>query len=99
MNRHALKDGLIIFDNGDKYWLKNGKPHREDGPAIEKGNGSKLWCKNGKLHREDGPAFEWDDEIKIWFLNGKQFPKFIFYIKVNIFDKFFNYMKRGICND
>ena len=60
-----------INDNGDKFWYMNGKPHREDGPAIEQINGSKIWCKNGKYHREDGPAIEWADGDKEWYLNNK----------------------------
>jgi hypothetical protein len=33
---------------GDKYWLLNGKRHREDGPAVEGANGTKEWWLNGK---------------------------------------------------
>jgi hypothetical protein len=51
-------------------WYKNGKLHREDGPAIEY-NGTKEWYKNGKLHREDGPAIEWTDGSESWYLNCK----------------------------
>ncbi len=45
-----------------KKWYKNGKRHREDGPAkikyyYKNGNKSKeQWYKNDKRHREDGPA-------------------------------------------
>jgi hypothetical protein len=39
--------------------LKNGKLHREDGPAVEYADGSKKWYLNGKLHREGGPAVEY----------------------------------------
>jgi hypothetical protein len=39
------------------YWYKNGKHHREDGPASIFADGSvRYWCKNGKKHRLDGPA-------------------------------------------
>ena len=36
----ARRNGLIEFENGDRYWYKDSKPHREDGPAIEYANGS-----------------------------------------------------------
>jgi len=56
---------------GDKIWLLNGIPHREDGPAIEYANGTKEWFLNGKRHREDGPAIERANGDKVWFLNNK----------------------------
>ena len=52
-------------------WYLNGKPHREDGPAIERSNGDKCWYLNGKKHREDGPAIEYVYGSKLWYLNGK----------------------------
>ena len=36
-----------VYENGDKRWRLNGKPHREDGPAIEYANGNKYWYLNG----------------------------------------------------
>jgi hypothetical protein len=48
-----------VNEYGTKRWFLNGKPHREDGPAIEYPDGSKFWYLNGKYHREDGPAIEW----------------------------------------
>jgi hypothetical protein len=36
-------------------WCKNGKLHREDGPACNFGAGPE-WFINGKRHRLDGPA-------------------------------------------
>jgi len=61
----------IVEYNGDKYWYRNGKRHREDGPAIEWADGSKFWYLNGKCHRESGPAIEYADGSKCWFRNGK----------------------------
>jgi len=57
--------------DGHKEWWLNGKPHREDGPAIIKGSGTKSWWIKGKLHREDGPAIEYEDGHKEWFLHGQ----------------------------
>jgi len=61
-----------VGKDGTKYWLLNGKYHREDGPAIEWADGRKFWYLHGKRHREDGPAFEWIDGYREWYLNGKE---------------------------
>jgi len=65
--------GVVEYSDGSKYWYKNGKLHREDGPAIENSNGTKEWYKEGNLHREDGPACEYRSGHKEWFLNSQQF--------------------------
>lgn len=39
--------------NGTKYWHKEGKWHREDGPAIEYSNGNKSWYIEGKSYVEE----------------------------------------------
>ena len=61
---------------GTKRWYKNGKFHREDGPAIEWYDGDKEWYINGQLHREDGAANEWLNGDKRWWIKG-QFLKSI----------------------
>jgi hypothetical protein len=53
-------------------WYKDGKLHREDGPAVEWADGDKVWYKNGQLHREDGPAVEDPNGVKEWWLNGRR---------------------------
>ena len=65
----------IAENNGHKIWYKNGKLHREDGPACEYTNGTKYWYKNGKLHREDGPAVEDADGKKFWYLNDIKYSE------------------------
>ena len=61
-----------IDANGDKRWYnKNDKLHRLDGPAVEFANGTKWWCQNGKLHRLDGPAVEYADGYNWWYQNDK----------------------------
>lgn len=32
-----------VYDSGNRYWLIDGKYHREDGPAVEYANGNKEW--------------------------------------------------------
>jgi len=39
---------FIEYANGDRVWFRNGRYHREDGPAIERANGYyKSWWLNG----------------------------------------------------
>ena len=59
------------YADGRKEWYKDGKLHRDDGPAIECADGSKHWYKDGKLHRDDGPAIEWANGSKEWYKDGK----------------------------
>jgi hypothetical protein len=35
--------GIAEYPNGNKFWYKEGKPYREDGPAVEYSDGSKFW--------------------------------------------------------
>ena len=42
--------------NGVRVWKKDGKKHREDGPAVIFDDGDKMWFYEGEKHREDGPA-------------------------------------------
>ena len=47
-----MKDGCHIEPNGDKSWWKDGKLHREDGPAVEWVNGYQSWWMYGfKIQR------------------------------------------------
>ena len=41
------------YANGDKFWYKNGKCHRIDGPAIEYANGNKAWFLNDINYTEE----------------------------------------------
>ena len=63
---------MKVDSDGTKYWLLNGKLHREDGPAVERSDGTKQWFLNGKPHREDGPAVDRSDGIKYWYLHGEE---------------------------
>jgi hypothetical protein len=63
--------GTIEYPDGTKVWLKNGKRHRTNGPAIIRPNGAKYWLQNGKYHRLNGPAYETPDGHKEWCQDGK----------------------------
>ena len=41
--------GIVEWENGDIGWFKNGKRHREDGPARIYKNGYKSWWLDGKV--------------------------------------------------
>jgi len=67
------KPKLKIDELGNRFWILDGKLHREDGPAYEGYNGSKAWRINDKLHRDNGAAIEWSDGTKSWYLDGKEY--------------------------
>jgi antitoxin component YwqK of YwqJK toxin-antitoxin module len=46
----------VTLKDGTKKWYKNGKLHRDDGPAVTSPNGSEWWYRNGQSHRDGGPA-------------------------------------------
>lgn len=56
--------------NGSRVWLKDGQPHREDGPAVITATGAKGWYIDGKKHRDSGPAIEDATGTKFWYLHG-----------------------------
>lgn len=65
-----MRNGLLNIGN-IRYWYKEGKFHRLNGPAVESLNGEKYWYKEGKLHRIDGPAAEYSDGRKCWYYKGE----------------------------
>lgn len=63
---------IICYDNSERQmWTKNGRIHREDGPAYIHINGRKEWWLEGKVHRIDGPAVESSNGEKFWYYYGK----------------------------
>ena len=65
----------IIYPDGIEYWYKNGKWHKEDGPAIIHPDGIEYWFINGKLHRENGPAVIWPNGSEAWYKDDKRIHK------------------------
>jgi hypothetical protein len=64
--------GIAEKEDGSRGWFKNGKFHREDGPAYERADEIKEWWIKGKRHREDGPAIECNGKAE--FIFGKTYP-------------------------
>ncbi len=58
----------IVSVHGSTMYLKNGRLHREDGPAVIYADGGQCWHKDGKLHRIDGPARFTADGSKYWYV-------------------------------
>ena len=50
------QSGPVIDEFGNQQWFKDGKLHREGGPACVFANGDTEWYKDGQRHRDDGPA-------------------------------------------
>lgn len=61
--------GLVNYPTGVQCWYKDGKRHREDGPAVIFLNIHEMWYKDGKLHREDGPAIVRSNGSQDWYQN------------------------------
>ena len=48
IRKHPDFTGCLIDKDNDVFWCKNGKRHRENGPAVEfTNNGDKEWWLNG----------------------------------------------------
>lgn len=56
-----------------EIWYKDGKYHREDGPAIRHKNNA-LWYVDGKRHRLDGPAVVQGGGPKEFWIDGQKLP-------------------------
>ena len=73
MEEHRNAKGQRYRADGSQHWWFNGKPHREDGPAVIYANGTQEWWINGRRHREDGPAIINADGSQFWIINGEQY--------------------------
>lgn len=72
VNQIADVDVILRVGWNSAVWYKNGRVHRDGGPATET-DITRRWYMNGNLHREDGPAVEQQDGSQIhrvWYLNG-----------------------------
>ena len=61
--------GLITYPTGIQCWYKDGKRHRDDGPALIFTKVHEIWYKDGKRHRENGPAIIRFDRSEEWYQN------------------------------
>lgn len=69
--------GIVIDDNGFVAHFKNGKCHRDYGPALFKTKKNVrllydfYWFKDGMIHREDGPYTVTENGTEYYALNDK----------------------------
>jgi len=82
----ANTNGLIVSKYGTKRWYRDGRCHRDDGPAVEYPDGTKFWYHNGLYHRTDGPAVEYPDGLREWWIDGVVYT-FSEWIKVSKLSK------------
>lgn len=83
-------NGQYIKENGDEEWYKDGKLHRENGPAVIVNNRNwylndkitlkcegqiKYWYQHGKLHRNNGPAIIYPNGQEEYYIEGKKYTK------------------------
>lgn len=61
-----------VAADGTKRWTKDGRLHREDGPAVESLDGTSEWFFDGKRHRADGPAIQDADGDEEWYRHGER---------------------------
>lgn len=64
-------DGYHELDSGAFFFIKEGKFHNLNGPAVRQPDGSVYYYVDGLLHREDGPAIESSSKENQYFIKGK----------------------------
>lgn len=45
--------GHVEHISGTQVWLKDGRLHREDGPAVIRQNGTQIWYLDGIFYEKD----------------------------------------------
>lgn len=64
-------------NEGTIQFFKDGKLHRDNGPAVIAPDGTLVWWHEGNPHREDGPAAIWYGDLNNvdYYLFGKKVAK------------------------
>jgi hypothetical protein len=68
---NILQQYIIKYCDNYIRFCKNGKCHRENGPATIFVDGAQFWVQNDQLHRVDAPAVINTDGSKEWWLHDK----------------------------
>ena len=69
----ALMYRIVVDEHGTRrYYNKDNRLHRTNGPAVEWNDGEKWWYQNGQRHRTDGPAVERFDRYREWWQHGQR---------------------------
>jgi len=61
INGGPLLNGCVVDSVGNKYWFKEDKLHREDGPAVEQRTGPIVWYLQDESLGDEAEGF-W----KLW---------------------------------
>lgn len=66
------KRGAYTYTNedGQRWYLVDGKAHREDGPALVYADGTCMWYHKGECHRIGAPAVCTPEGYEQWYLFG-----------------------------
>jgi hypothetical protein len=74
---YSFDNGVTLEVHGSTlFFRKDGKLHREDGPAVQNTTtGYQAWWVHGLRHREDGPAVELVDGTQEWWFHGERSEK------------------------
>jgi hypothetical protein len=62
--------GIVKHEDSTIEYLKNGKYHREDGPAVIWFDGLQDWFYEGKPHNLNGPAVIWPGGREEYYVYG-----------------------------
>lgn len=70
--RHMMpcEAASVTAGDGSIRWYREGRLHREDGPALVCPNGTEYWYLNGRKHRADGPAVVYPSGQREWWRDG-----------------------------
>lgn len=63
--------GAVTGKDGSQRFYREGRLHRDDGPAFICANGAEYWYQYGRKHREDGPAVVYPSGQKEWWRHGQ----------------------------
>jgi len=50
---------------------KDGRLHKNNGPALVNDNGVGTWYQHGQFHRYYGPVEVWSTTKDVWFIHGR----------------------------
>ena len=64
---------IVTNSFGIISYYKNGRIHREDGPATIYPSGARFWFIDGEYRWTDGPAVIWSDGSYEWYVSDRTY--------------------------
>jgi hypothetical protein len=71
----AISNGRYELTGGTVVWFRDGKKHRENGPAEKNRSGYEAWFHRGLLHRDGGPAVTHPTGATEYWIKGQLIRK------------------------